>query len=120
MSETETPQDEEQIFNKISRLAEFYLSSDLDTISKDKIDEDRKYLEKLSQDRVRDRNLKRIQGLAKQIIPHFYIARGLATKSIPRKYEYYQHMEQARGYWGQIKGVVRARKSSSQSMIGEN
>jgi hypothetical protein len=111
MSGTNLPLSIEQIFHDLPNLAEFYLDKDLDEISKEKINSDLMYLQKIRRFRSTDRYLKRVQGLIAKIIPHFYRSRGFATRDVPRDLEYYSNMEEARNCWLQIRAVIRVRSS---------
>jgi len=92
-------------------------------VSQERIAEDIRFLEKLDQhfSTLREklsgdvrspftRKSRRIKGLAGQIVPHFYRARGFATKNVPRDFEYYSHMQAARRLWKNVKRVIESER----------
>jgi hypothetical protein len=104
MSGTQLSQIKEHLFLKIAE----FLDNDLDTISREQLDYTIRDFEQFTNEYSQDQNVKRLQGLISQIIPHFYRSRGFADPDTPRNLEYYQHMQQARNILRVMKNIIES------------
>lgn len=91
----------EQMSGVISRYVD--PSLDLDLVSFEEINENIGYLQRIVADESSNDELDIVVGLISQIIPCLYVARGFATKDVPRDRDYYSSMGDAQNLFRQIR-----------------
>lgn len=105
-------------FDKIGKMSQFYLATDLDDIAEKTITTDLRYLEKIHSEFARSRKAlppeaqmlfrglaDKIEGQISQVIPHLYTARNHKRKE--EMAGFYQAIQKSRGYWRNILELLR-------------
>src|SRR5690349_21467373 len=92
------------IVEQMSQLANTYIYTDFDDISRAQLVSDLNFLERLP--RGSDHILRMMLGFASQLIPHFYSARGQIDANADRKHRFYAHMQKIRDICWEIRDTI--------------